>query len=176
MKKLKSLALFFVCTIAITPRLCCREPTPAPVPPTPNLSLAIKNDQSRKPFYEKVGSMRGPEGKNALVLLIAVGSDVFTRDAMTALARQLNQDFKDEEWIHAAIFDSAQAARNYQPVGGSYHLSKQLERGEYVINRITRCEYITYSSARGKPIRENLITIQKPHGSNRKPCPERIEF
>lgn len=117
-----------------------------------------------------------PKVQNLLVVLISISPQSFSRESMIRLAYQLNQDFKDEKRVHAAIFDSVEAAQNYNPIGGSFYVSKRLERGEYVINRSNGCEYINYSSARGKPIRENFITIQKPAGSKRKTCPERIEF
>lgn len=71
-------------------------------------------ESPQKGLYEKVASTRGPKGQNMLVLLIAVTPTDFTRDSMIRLAHQLNEDFKDEQWVHAAIFDSPTAAKTYR--------------------------------------------------------------
>jgi hypothetical protein len=95
------------------------------------------------------------------ILWIVVDPESFTRDKMSMLARQLNKDFPDEPRIYAVFFDSEIAARNYDPVGGTYYISKKLERGQYYLDRVKGRESINFSTQRGNPVDEIKITLGK---------------
>jgi hypothetical protein len=117
--------------------------------------------QSAVIAYKTVASMRIPLEHNKRILWISFEPGNFVRDQMIMLAHQLNQDFRDEPRIFVVIFDSEIAARNYNPAGGSYEVSKKLERGEYSLDRINGREYIQFSTARGKPITEVRIDLRR---------------
>jgi hypothetical protein len=121
--------------------------------------------------YKKVTLMRVPREHNKLILWISIEPETFVRTKMLMLARQLNKDFPDEPRIYVVIFDSEVAARNYDPAGGSYYISKQLERGEYFLDRVKGQEYINFSSQLGRPINEIAIPIsgKSPFVRKRKP-------
>ena len=87
----------------------------SPVTSVPALSPKIQSVT-----YRTVISMRTREKRSVLVLWIIIKPEDFLRDRMSMLARQLNQDFPDEQRIYAVFFDSEETARNYNPVGGSY--------------------------------------------------------
>jgi hypothetical protein len=97
------------------------------------------------------------------ILWISIDPDNFTRDKMSALARQLNKDFPDEPRMYAVIFDSEDSERHYNPAGGSYYVSKRLERGEYYLDRAKGRESINFSSQRGKPVNEIEIVLSDRH-------------
>jgi hypothetical protein len=106
--------------------------------------------------YKIGGSMRS---RIERILWIVIEPESFTRDKMVMLASQLNQDFPDERRIYAVFFDSETAARNYDPAGGSYPISKKLERGQYYLDRVRGRESINFSSQRGNSVDEIKITL-----------------
>jgi hypothetical protein len=106
--------------------------------------------------YRVATRMRSPV---ELILEISVEPENFTRDKMFLLARQLNKDFPNESRIYAVIFDSESAARNYNPAGGTYSISKKLERGEYFLDRVKGRESINFSTRRGNPVDEIKVSI-----------------
>lgn len=109
--------------------------------------------------YKVSLSMRVRREHNKLILLLSIGPENFTRDRMLMLARQLNNDFSGEARIYAVIFDSEAAARNYDPSGGSYYVSKKLERGEYYLDRVKGLESLNFSSRRGSPVNEMKLSL-----------------
>jgi hypothetical protein len=96
---------------------------------------------------------------NKRIIWISIEPEDFTRDKMLLLARLINNDFPDEPRIYAVIFDSEITARNYNPAGGSYYVSKKLERGEYYLDRIKGRGQINFSSQRGNSVGEIKITL-----------------
>lgn len=118
--------------------------------PVPNLQAVT---------YKVSTFARIPAEHNKLILLISTEPESFTRDKMLVLARQLNKDFPNEQRIYAVIFDSEAAVRNYDPAGGTYSMSKKLERGEYYLDRVKGRESINFSSRRGNPVDEIKITL-----------------
>jgi hypothetical protein len=131
--------------------------------------IAQSADMSANPKYISDSSPTIPEvtykvatsmrSRIELILEIVVKPEDFTHDKMVMLARQLNKDYLGESRMYAVIFDSEEAARNYNPAGGSYSISKKLERGEYFLDRIKGREYINFSSQRGKPVDEIKIIL-----------------
>jgi hypothetical protein len=102
--------------------------------------------------------MRVPKN-NMLILWIVIEPKDFTRDRMSMLAHQLNRDFPNESLINAVFFDSEETVRHYNPAGASYSISKELERGEYNLDRVKGRESINFSLQRGSPVNEIKIVL-----------------
>jgi hypothetical protein len=120
--------------------------------------------QSPSPIsYKAISSTRSSLEHNKLIVLISTSPENFVRDRMLMLAHKLNQDFGSEPRVYAVLFDSEESAQYYNPAGGSYYVSKKLERGEYTLDRVKGTERITFSSERGKPANEIKITLDRPH-------------
>jgi hypothetical protein len=93
-------------------------------------------------------------------LLISISPEDFTTEKMTALARQLNNEFCKETRFGVMIFDDYKAARFVTYLSHTRELEKA-ERGFYHIDRKKRKEFIHYSTARGKPRDEIRIDLSK---------------
>jgi hypothetical protein len=93
-------------------------------------------------------------------LLISINPEDFTTDKLTALARQLNNEFCKETRFGVMIFDDYKAARFVTYLSNTRELEKA-ERGFYHIDRKKRREYIHYSTTRGKPRDEIKIDLSK---------------
>lgn len=109
--------------------------------------------------YKIARLIRSSNEGNKVYLDISIEPEYFVRDKMVSLARRLNEDFPSEPLIDTVIFDNETAARNYNPVGGSYSISKKLERGEYYLDRLRGQEYIKFSLKRGNPVDEIKIVL-----------------
>jgi hypothetical protein len=126
--------------------------------------------QSPSPIsYHAISLTRASLDHNRLFVLIWTAPENFVRDRMLVLANKLNQDYASESLVYAVLFDSEESVRNYNPAGGSYYVSKKLERGEYTLDRIKGKEQITFSSERGKPANEIKITLDsRPPGPKKR--------
>lgn len=138
----------------------------------PTYGFSLKHDSSpnteiQSIKYKTMASMRTREKRSVLILWIVIEPTDFVRDRMLLLAHQLNQDFPNEQRIYAVIFDSEDWARHYNPAGGSYYISKKLERGEYNLDRLKGRESINYSSQRGNSVDEIKITVSGKFSSGR---------
>lgn len=109
--------------------------------------------------YKIAVSMRTREKRSVLILWISTEPENFVREKMLALVHQLNQDFPDEQRISAAMFDSEEAVRNYNPAGASIDISMTLRRGQYYFDRAKDQGYLYFSSQRGKPVNEIKIVL-----------------
>jgi len=107
--------------------------------------------ESLAPEYQigrKTPSMKEPNG---FLLFISVLPQYFTPEHMSALGRQLNRDFCQQQMIRAIIVDDHRAATIWEPI----HLPEfyaPAERGEYYLDRATGEEYVEFSTKRGRTV------------------------
>jgi hypothetical protein len=101
-------------------------------------------------------SVKGPK---ALAVAISINPRHFTREEMTALARQLGQDLCNEQRIVVSILDDYQAAKHYD-LSNEKTWPKLRLRGYYELDRDTGKEVIHFSLKRGNPVDEVTINLK----------------
>lgn len=116
----------------------------------PDCSQAVRDPHA--PQYNVGRSSHSQSETARLLLQISVQPQVFRPEFMTALARQLNQDFCKEPRIRAIIVDDFRAATfQWDPV----HLPEfyaPAERGQYYLDRTTGEERLEFSTKRGRGV------------------------
>ncbi|HEY0727602.1 MAG TPA: hypothetical protein VGD38_05985 [Pyrinomonadaceae bacterium] len=100
--------------------------------------------------------------------MISIAPEDFTRDRMTQLAKQLNQDFADRQKVAVSIFDNETVAQNVVPAGSHYVDFKAAERGVYHLDRAKGSEYIHFSSKPGRPSNEIKINLGRTRPKRKK--------
>jgi len=118
-------------------------------------------DHRDTPAY-RIGRIRRGVVNNERILLlqISVKPARFNRSDMTALARQLNSDFRKEKNLNVAICDTFEAAKDTSLIYGLLtHQTHPVLRGFYDLNRVSGKEAISFSTQRGEPLDEVTINF-----------------
>ena len=118
--------------------------------------------------YKIARTIDGTKEGQGIFLIVSIAPEDFTRDRMTQLARQLNQDFAGQPKVDVSIFDSETVANNVVPAGAHYVDFKAAERGIYHLDRAKGVEYITFSSKPGRPANEIKINLGRTRAKRKK--------
>jgi hypothetical protein len=115
----------------------------------------------RRIQYRIGNSTRTVKEPIALIIHISIKPQHFNREDMVALARQLNRDFCNEQFIVVLIFDSYRSAQSYvlHPHSETYQRDLKSLRGFYDLNRTTGEESVRFASSPGKPRNEIKIDL-----------------
>lgn len=115
----------------------------------------------RAPKYLIGDSWRTEIKTPTLDIQISIKPRYFNQKDMMALARQLKEDFCNEQRLFVFIFDSNSSARAFAPIPHSptYDRDFKALRGFYELDRVGGKEYIQFSSSRDKPRDEINIKI-----------------
>lgn len=121
-----------------------------------------QNRDKSAPKYRIGYRERTKSTPSILVVHISIEPKHFNRTDMSALARRLNEDFSKEPQLNAVICDEFETAK--EP-GIIYDLLRREPplalRGFYELDRASRKEGISFSTARGKPLDEVDIDLSK---------------
>ncbi|HMG74094.1 MAG TPA: hypothetical protein VK582_11390 [Pyrinomonadaceae bacterium] len=98
------------------------------------------------------------EGPKTLFLAVSVRPRHFSKDEMVALAHRLNQDFCHEQRLNAALLDDYKAARAFSPTNERQWFYAHW-RGQYLLDRDSGKEEITFSTAANKPRDEVRLNL-----------------
>lgn len=116
------------------------------------------------PVYRVGDSWRSEKEPPTQALQISINSRRFNRKGMTALARQLNDDFCREPKLAIYIFDSYSSAQTFSilPHSPTYKRDFEAFHGFYFLDRNAGKEYIEFSRARRRLRDEVRIEFNAP--------------
>ena len=117
--------------------------------------------ESQAVDYKVVRTIDGRKEGQGLYLFISIAPEDFSRERLTQLARQLNNDYPNEKKLDASIFDSETTALNVLPAGPEYTLFKKAERGLYHLDRAKGVEYLHFSTKPGRPSNEIKLNLTR---------------
>ncbi len=98
------------------------------------------------------------EGPKTLFLAISTRDRSFSKDEMIGLAHSLKQDFCNEQRLNVAILDNYKAARAFSPTNEKQWFHAHW-RGQYLLDRASGKEEISFSTAPDKPKDEVKINF-----------------